>query len=166
MRKILLLLFTMGISLSIHAQVLPGINKNDPVYYLDHVRLKAIPVFSVDQIDSIKVAGDHAHGKIYVKTRNPKALHFMTLSQVAKRQGLSKKLLIFMLDGKFLQDTTGMRIDSSYILRTVLIPSSDFKYLDQTSPFTIINILTKSKENLNKEKQVYIRGIETTSVKN
>lgn len=166
MKIFLILLCINGASLSTYAQVLPDISgKNYPVYFLDHVRLTKLPIFSVDQIDSIVVVQDHVYGKIYIKTKNPGMLHFTTLSQLAKRQGLSEKQVIYMLDGQFLQDTTAVRIDLSYILRTVLIPSRDFKYLDRTSPFTIINILTKSKVNLEQDKLIYVRGTETTPVK-
>jgi hypothetical protein len=160
LKTFLILLFITGVSLSTYAQVLPDVSgKNSPVYYLDHVRLTKLPVFSVDQIDSIDVVQDHVYGKIYIKTKDPKALHFNTLSQIAKRQGLAQKHVIYMLDGQFLQDTTVVRIDSSYILRTVLIPSNNFKYLDRKTQFTILNILTKSKVNLEQDKIILVKGL-------
>ena len=167
MKTFLILLFITGASLSAYAQLLPDVSgKSYPVYYLDHVLLTKLPIMSIDQIDSINVVQDHIFGKIYIKTKNPKVLHFITLSQVAKCQGLSEKQVIYMLDGQFCQDTADVKIDSSFILRTVLIPSRDFKYLDRAVPFTIINILTKSKVNLEQDKLIHIRGLETTSIKN
>ena len=167
MKIFLLLLVTIGSNLVIHAQILPNVyNKNSPTYFIDNIRFKGLPIFDGNQIDSIKVTKDNSNGKIYIKTKNPKGFHFITLTPIAKNKGLPEKSILYMLDGKFLKDTTEVSIDSSYILRSVLIPSSDFKYLDNKVSFTIINIMTRNKENLDKEKIIYIRGRETTSIKN
>lgn len=151
-------------SIGVKAQSMNNVyTDKSPAYILDGVRFKTIPIFDTNQIDSIHVSKDYDevvkyNGRVEIKTKNPKAFNFITLGQVAKLRDISLKSLVFMLDGRFLKDTSEVRIDSSFVLKCILTKSSDFKYLKKAASFTIINVLTKNKENIGKESIIYIRG--------
>ncbi len=158
MKKPIYLLCCLIIVFKISAKA-QSINKEDsvqlPAYFLDGIRFRTMPVFDINKIDSIHISKDYDevakyNGKVEMKSKRPKAFNFITLGQLAKFKGISLKSLVFMLDGKFLKDTSEVRIDSSYIFRCILTKSSDFKYLKNTTSFEIINVLTKNKENTNK----------------
>ncbi len=164
MKVFLFLLIIVASNSAIHAQDIPAVyNKNSPAFFIDNILFKRMPILDANKIDSINIIKDSPNGTIYIKTKKPKENFFITLTQIAKNKGLPKKAFVFMVNGEFLKDTCDVKIDSSYILRTVLIRSTDFKYLNHKNSFTIINIITGNKEN---EQIIHLRGHETTSVKN
>ena len=81
------------------------------------------------------------------------------------QQGLQKPT-IFMLDNEFLKDTASFKIDSSYVLKVEITTASEINYLKNTVPdLTILKIITRTKENLNKYDRIRIRGTESTVLK-
>jgi hypothetical protein len=104
-----------------------------PVYFVDSVRYTALPVFDPQKIQSIDIVkgqdtASHTSGRVYIKTKNPKDLHFLSLAQVAQQQAPGGGPYLFMIDNEFIKDTTGCKIDSAYILRCLKIPSKEVQY--------------------------------------
>jgi hypothetical protein len=168
--KWFLILSCITFNITINAQSTPAVNKNSlPAYFIDSVRFKERPVFDPNNIDNIFISKEYdkvsgVHGKIYIKTKSPKNLHFITLKQVGKNNGIRSKSLVFMIDNEFIKDENSVIIDSSYVLKCVAVKSTDFNSLKNEATFTILKIVTRSKENLDKENTIHLRGNTTASI--
>jgi hypothetical protein len=136
-----------------------------PVYLLDSVKYAEMPCFDLQKITNIYVAHEydtifHAYGKIYITTKNPGELHFIPLTQVAKQCKLPLHIpVIFMLDNEFIKKTSTFFIDSAYILKTEIVKGAELESVNKDlSNLTIVRIVTRTKENIDKQKQIWIRG--------
>jgi hypothetical protein len=77
----------------------------------------------------------------------------------------AKSPMLFMLDDEFLKDIDNIKIDSSYILKVEMTKTADIDYLKKAVPgLTIFKIVTKTKENLDKQNRIMIRGSEATAL--
>jgi hypothetical protein len=137
-----------------------------PLYYLDSVIVEFTDLhFDLEKIESINVVKSYVdstrqnYGKIFITSKDPKGYNFLSISEITikyKKDTLSPT--IFMLDNEFLKDITKFKIDSSYILKVMLLRGSEFDYLKDNFPnLTILNIITKSKDNIEKQKKIIIR---------
>ncbi len=137
-----------------------------PLYYLDSVNVEFSELhFDPGKIESMNVVKSYMdstgqnYGKIFITSKNPKDYNFLTISDIKttyKEDSLSPT--IFMLDNEFLKDITKFKIDSNYILKIELLRGSEFDYLKKNIPnLTILKIITRTKENLAKQNQIYIR---------
>jgi hypothetical protein len=146
----------------------------EPMVYLDSVNVELSHLyFDVKKIGNIQVVSDYydsarqIHGKIFIQSKDPTDFHFLPIGSIT---GLYKKdaqtPAIFMLDNEFLKDTSSYKIDSSYILNVELTSTNEMNYLKNAMPgLTIVKIITKTKENLDKQNQIRIRGTQSTVLK-
>ncbi len=95
-----------------------------PAYFLDSVRVNALPVFDPNKIESIRVAKSlitdesfKTKGQVYINTKQPANFSFLTLEQVAVRFAKTKGPCLFMIDNEIIKDIQNVSIDSSYILK-------------------------------------------------
>ncbi|MEO6685453.1 MAG: hypothetical protein ABIN24_05785 [Dyadobacter sp.] len=140
-----------------------------PEIYLDSVKYGTYPKFEISQIAtmSISKADDKApNGRIYLKSKNPEDLHFLSISDISSRYGKNALTpTIYMLDNNILKEASTFRIDSAFILKVEIVKGSETDYLNAQFPdLTILNIITRTPENVAKENQIRIRGIETRHV--
>jgi len=137
-----------------------------PLYYLDSVNVEFSELhFDPEKIESMNVVKSYIdstaqnYGKIFITSKDPKDYNFLTISDITttyKKDTLSPT--IFMLDNEFLKDITKFKIDSNYILKIELLRGGEFDYLKKNIPnLTILKIITRTKENLAKQNQIYIR---------
>jgi hypothetical protein len=141
-----------------------------PVFFLDSVRMTTLPHFDLNKIKSLNVVKEYdentkVYGKVYITTKSPRDFNFLTLEQIAKQSVTGATPCIFMINNELVKDTNNIRIDSSYILKCEISNTIELKYLQNFSTLTILNIKTRSKENLDNEKKIYIRGTETSFIK-
>ena len=179
--KIVAILFLLMFSLAGYGQSNAKTKPNSewqPLWYLDSVNVSAaqlgyINPNNIERVDAVKGYRDSVNkveGKIYIKTKGLKKLDFLTIFDIVKSSGTdSKAPIVFMVDNEFLMDTTGLKIDSSYILRTEIIKASEIDYLKNAFPnLTILKIFTRTKENLDKleeKSKIRIRGMKATASK-
>ena len=138
--------------------------------FLDSVLLTVNSIFDPNKIASIYVVKDYydstkqIQGKIFITSKDPKSFNFLTISDLATTYKKDTNTpTIFMLDNEFLKDTTTFKIDSSFILKVEITRTSEIEYLKNTHPdLTILKIITRTKENLDKQNEIRIRGTETT----
>lgn len=144
------------------AQIAHNPGKNPPDVYIDSVRFAGMPYFDLDKIVDIRVAkdqrGSRNNGVIYITAKAPRSFSFLSLEQVAQQHTKGSTPAMVMVDNQFITDMTGMAIDSSYILRCETLSTKDFKYLQLLPSMNIVNIITASKENVEKSKKIMIRG--------
>ena len=167
--KIFAVLFLLLFSFAGYGQqnAKPKFNQWQPLWYLDSVNVGAAQMryINPDNIEKLDVTSYHdpvnrIKGKIYIKTKDSKRLNFLTISDIVKTSVAdSKTAMMFMVDNEFLTDTTGIKIDSSYILRTEILKGSEIDYLKDTVPnLIILKIFTRTKQNVN---SIRIRGTVT-----
>jgi hypothetical protein len=148
--------------------------QKEPMLFLDSVRItKDQMYFDPNKIETINVVKTHdttskTNGKIFITSKKPHDFNFLTLAQV--KNTFAKNIsspTIFMLDNEFIKDTTTFKIDFSYILKVEITKAADIAYLKNALPdFAILKIITRTKENLEKQNQIHIREEQTTKVYN
>lgn len=140
-----------------------------PEIYLDSIKYGAFPNFDIHQIETIFVSKENKkvpEGQIFIKSKNPKNLHLLSILDINVRY--NKNALaptIYMLDHVILKEISTFRIDSAYILKVEILKGSETDYLNAQFPdLTILNIITRTAENIAKENRILIRGTETRQV--
>ncbi|WP_152541996.1 hypothetical protein [Pedobacter sp. V48] len=135
-----------------------------PKYFLDSVLIgSCLPLFSQEEIKNIHVSTDSKIGEVYVMTKNPGVFRFMTLEEIKNKYVKSPSpATLYMIDNDLVKgNIANLKIDENYILNINILSESDFGSLKgAVKDIDIIKITTKSKENLERADQVYIRGTE------
>lgn len=88
--------------------------------------------------------------------------HFLSLKDIEKKYtGSESKSTLFFLDGELLKSNlSSYQIDSSYVFRVDVLPSSGIEYLKDNLPvFNIVKISLATPENTTLK--IWIRGNET-----
>ena len=121
--------------------------------------------FDVRIIDIIRIVKDSSSGinNCYLTTKKTIKYKFISLTEAAKEYIISSQnSYIFMVDNQFLkEDIKSYRIDSLYVLKIGILKGNEFASLvNQYSGLTIIQIKTKSDENLKEEQKIHLRGTE------
>ena len=150
---------------------------NEAAYVLDSklVSQKTINYISPDEIDSVNVKksdttinNKHFSGLVRVTTKNPDKLDFLNLEQIKNGYtSIKKSDVVYMINGEFIKDDVNtILLDRNYILKVEVTNSQDFYNLRESkNKFEIINILGKTKENLDKKNTIILRGQESISIK-
>jgi hypothetical protein len=137
-------------------------SKTPPVFFIDSVRMTKLPQLDPNKIERIDVIKEYdeqtkTFGKVYITSKN-KDFNFITLSQIANQYAPGATPCLFMINNEPVKDSSDVVIDSTYILRCEVTSTKEIKYLQNSSAISIINIKTRTKENVDKDKQVFIRG--------
>lgn len=137
-----------------------------PVFFIDSVRMAKLPQLDPNKIKSIDVVKEYdeltkTFGKVYITSKN-KDFNFITLSQIANQYAPGAAPFIFMINNELVKDSSGVIIDSTYILRCEVTSAKEIKYLQNSPDISILNIKTRTKENIDRDKQVHIRGNEAS----
>ena len=138
-----------------------------PMFFLDSIQININRFFfSPDKINNVSVVkGDldpvtKTKGKVYINSKDPKDFNFISFDELkSKYTSSNNSPIIFILDDKFLLEKSKFyKIDSSYILRIVVLKGSDFEDLKTNFPdLAVIRIITKSKENIDDQNKIHIR---------
>jgi hypothetical protein len=169
MRKTLISCF-LGLLLSsrLHAQSIPAAHPAPlpPAYYIDSQRVTDLNKVYVDVQDianiSVVNGADPAtmtNGKVYITLKTP-FNSFLRLSDINRsQQRLKKKKVLYIIDNKVITDTTGIRIDPSYIVRTQTIRADSILYANMGGKnMKILMIETKCKRPDLKPGTIMLRG--------
>ncbi|WP_159470754.1 hypothetical protein [Dyadobacter sp. 3J3] len=165
-------IFLLSVLLFVAVKAQAQIQKSElflPEIYLDSVQYGAFPNFDISQIAdmSISKADSKApNGRIFIKSKNPKNLHLLSVSDISTRYKKNPLApTIYMLDNEILKEVSTFRIDSAFILKVEILKGSETDYLNAQFPdLTILKIVTRTPKNVAKENQIRIRGIETRHV--
>ncbi len=108
--------------------------------------------------DSITIDGKPYGGSIYITLKEGRGEYY-TLDELKKRfvkENLSQPIL-YMINNEFIkEEVQSYKIQKDYILKVNCIQSKEFEGFADTN-FTIVQILTKTNENLSEAKKVRIR---------
>ena len=155
-----------------------------PLYFLDSAKIELSQWhFDLNKLSSVNVVKNYydsaklRRGAIFMTSKDPKSYNFLPIAGIINKflsitdilnkykQGLQKPT-IFMLNNEFLKDTAAFKIDLSYVLKVEIATASEFEYLKNTIPdLTIIRIITRTTENLNKYDRIRVRGTQPTAMK-
>lgn len=156
-----------------------GQNKKmeEPAMFLDSVlvgtsTMKYIDSEDIESINVIKkntiINGVLYHGQIYITSKNPKKYDFMSLDQIKSEfTKIKSKDVIYMVNGVLIKNNIEtLKLDRNYILSVDVTNSDAFYNLRKSKiQFDIINILGKTKENLENKNKIIIRGYEAIGIK-
>jgi len=134
-------------------------------YYVDNIYVGDNTLtfhFDPDQILSLDV--DKESSKIFITTKNPANFNFLSLQAIRNKYVKSSNpTALYLLDGRVVKDNT-QKIDEKYILSIQISTSDSIVSLkDAQVKFDVIEISTRSKENLKKSNTLMIRGNSTAS---
>ena len=137
---------------------------NNMMQYIDPNEIESV---NVDKKD-VWINGKLYHGQIYITSKNPTKYNFITLDQIKSEfTKIKSSEIIYMINGEFIkEDLKALVLDRNYILKVEVTNSNDFYNLRESDiKFYIINIILKTKENLDAKNNIILRGHESIGIK-
>jgi hypothetical protein len=138
---------------------------NQPFYYVDGELWspRAVGAIELENIKDLKVNQNaNGNGEVRIILKDPsKVADLVFLSkEIEKYLGKLDMPTIYMMDEEFIKDDlTAYKIKQNNILRIEVMTSDDIASLKQLRlKLRVVKIFTKSQKNLDKTKQIYIRG--------
>ena len=143
-----------------------------PVYYINgklssHSILKTIDPQSIDSIhiekNKIETGNKKYYGQIYITMKKEYAPKLISLTDLAQKYtNLKNGITIFMIDNDIIkEDYNQCLVDEKNILKIIV---DTVEAGNEKSNINIVRLLTKSKENIEKSKEIRIRGLEKTTL--
>lgn len=132
--------------------------------YVDPNEIESVNVTKKDTT----INGVIYRGQIYITSKIPKKHDFISLEQIKSEfTKIKSNDVIYMVNGAFIKDNIEtFKLDRNYILKIEVTNSEEFYNLRKSdTKFDIINILGKTKENLENKNKILIRGHEAIGVK-
>ncbi|MGY4386510.1 hypothetical protein ACVWYN_003565 [Pedobacter sp. UYP24] len=131
---------------------------SSPAFYLNGVLIgKHFPIVNQLEISSIIVKNETPSGEVYITTKEQN-ITFLSPEQIKEKYVKNaSKTALYSIDGKIVHDVN-VQIEENYILAINVIDADDVHLNFGDQKLTVINILTRSKENIAASKVVMIRG--------
>ncbi|MHA4896743.1 hypothetical protein ACXZ1K_18485 [Pedobacter sp. PWIIR3] len=129
-----------------------------PAIYLNGALLgRTFPIVDQSEISSIIVKKDTPSGEIYITTKEQN-FTFLTPEQIKNKYVRNAtKSALYSIDGKIVHDVN-VQVEENYILSINVIDANDVHLNMGDQKLTVINILTRSKENIAASKAIMIKG--------
>jgi galactitol-specific phosphotransferase system IIB component len=132
--------------------------------YIDPNKIESINIIKKDTT----INGVLYRGQINITSKNPKKYDFISLEQIKSEfTKIKSNDVIYMVNRAFITDNIEtFKLDRNYILEVEVTNSEEFYNLRKSNAkFDIINILGKTKENLENKNKILLRGHEAIGVK-
>jgi hypothetical protein len=141
----------------------------DSALFLDAMLVspKTVQYINPDGIASLNVVkrdtiidNKHFKSQLYIISKNPEQYDFISLDQIKKDYTTIKKSdVVYMVNGELVkEDIATFKLDRNYILTVKATNSNEFYNLRKSNTkFDIINILGKTKENLDNNNKMLLR---------
>jgi hypothetical protein len=121
--------------------------------------------FNPKQIESINVVKNESVEKIFIKTKQGSS-NYLTLNDVLKKYttlDLSMNSILFRINGKVIDDITGIKIDDSFFIYVDTASLAKNQYLDDKfKPLYIVDIALEKEE---RKIPIILRGDDTSAPK-
>jgi hypothetical protein len=148
----------------------------EPAIFFDSVLVATNTIEYIDSndIESINVIKKNTtidgvlyYGQMYITSKNQKKYNFLTLEQIKSEfTKIKSKNVIYMINGTLIKtNIETLKLDPNYILSVEVTNSDAFYNLRKKIQFDIINILGKTKENLDTKNKILLRGHEAIGTK-
>ena len=150
---------------------------DEPAKFLDSILVTSTTMEHINpnEIESVNVIkkdttinGVRYRGQIYINSKVLKKYEFISLEQIRSEfTKIKGDDVIFMVNGSFLKENIEtFKLDRNYILKVEVTNSETFYNLRKSdTKFDIINILGKTKENLENKNKILIKGHEAIGIK-
>jgi hypothetical protein len=132
--------------------------------YIDPNDIKSVNVIKKDTT----INGVLYHGQIYIISKEPKKYNFMSLEQIKfEFTQIKRNDVVYMVNGVLIKDDIeAFKLDRSYILNVEVTNSEAFyNFRKSDTKFDILNILGKTKENIETKNKFLLRGYEAIGIK-
>ncbi|MBG6061310.1 hypothetical protein IWX83_001087 [Flavobacterium sp. CG_9.1] len=137
---------------------------SNTIEYVEPNEIESIHVVKKDSI----INGILYRGQINITSKNPKKYDFISLEQIKSQfTKIKSNDVVYMVNGAFIKDNIDtFKLDRNYILEVEVTNSEAFyNFRKSDTKFNIINILGKTKENLDNKNKILLRGQEGIGVK-
>jgi hypothetical protein len=150
---------------------------SDPAVFFDAklISMKTLEFLDPNKIETINIIKKDTtintisyRGQLYITSKNPEQYDFISLEEIkADFTKIKSNDVVYMINGKFIKENIEIiKLDRNYILDVEVSYSNDFSNLRKSdTKFGIINILMKTKVNLNSKNKILIRGNEEIGIK-
>jgi hypothetical protein len=157
MKKIIAILMISTCSLKLYSQ--NNSHNREPTYYLDSVECSGFPLCDPWLIDNLQVGKKAGtNGQIFINTKKSHKFKWLSFSKIAANYP-NYRTTLFMVNNELVENQKFSMIDSSYILKIEKIDTKDLFIVGKKIKKTLIlNIVTNTKENIEKSKWIHIRG--------
>lgn len=132
--------------------------------YINPDEIESVNVIKADTI----INNNHYSGQIYIHSKSPKKFNFLSLQQIkSEYTKITKSDVIYMVNGEFIKENIAtLKLDRNYIITVEVTNSTEFyNFRKSSTKFDIINILGKTKENLDAKNKILLRGHEAIGIK-
>ena len=133
-----------------------------PEIYLDSILINLDEcVFDSDKIKSIDIMKGAGSNKVYIKTKDPKNISFLSYATFKNDYfaGIDKPIL-FLINGQFVKNFVQIKIDANYIYHIEVESGEDYNELKKIYPsYAIINIKLKNVNNSIGERLISLDGM-------
>ena len=149
----------------------------EPAVFIDSnlIARNAIEYINQNEIESVNVIKKDTtinavlfRGQLFITSKNPKKYDFISLEQIKSEfTKIKSNDIIYMVNGALIKDNIDtFKIDRNYILEVEVTNTEAFYNLRKSdTKFDIINILGKTKENLDNKNKILLRGHEVIGIK-
>ncbi|MFV8369163.1 hypothetical protein [Flavobacterium sp. LB2R40] len=149
----------------------------EPAVFIDSnlVARNALAYIDQNEIESVNVIKKDTtinevlyHGQLYITSKNPKKYDFISLDLIKSEfTKIKSNDVVYMINGAFIKDNIEtFKLDRNYILAVEVTNSETFYNLRKSdTKFDIINVLGKTKENIEAKNKILIRGHEAIGIK-
>ncbi|SDH26160.1 hypothetical protein SAMN04488062_105223 [Flavobacterium omnivorum] len=137
---------------------------SNTIEYVDPNEIESINVVKKDST----INGVLYRGQINITSKKPKKYDFISLEQIKSEfTKIKSNNIIYMVNGTLIKDNVvTFKLDRNYILEVEVTNSKAFYNLRKShTKFDIINILGKTKENLENKNKTLLRGHEAIGIK-
>ncbi len=134
------------------------------IEYIDSNEIESVNVIKKDTT----INGAVYHGQLYITSKNLKKYDFISLDQIkSEYTKIKSNDVIYMVNGALIKNNIEtFKLDRNYILEVEITNTETFYNLRKSdTKFDIINILGKTKENLDTKNKMLLRGQEKIGVK-
>ncbi len=149
----------------------------EPAVFIDSklIARNAIEYINQNEIESVNVVKKDTiinavlfRGQLYITSKNPKKYDFISLEQIKSEfTKIKSNDIIYMVNGVLIKDNIDtFKLDRNYILEVEVTNTEAFYNLRKSdTKFDIINILGKTKENLDNKNKILLRDHEAIGIK-
>ena len=149
----------------------------EPAKFLDSILVTSTTMEYIDpnEIESVNIIkkdttinGVRYPSQIYITSKVTKKYNFISLKQIKSEfTKIKSNDVIYMVNGASIKDNIKtFKFDRNYILKVEVTNSEAFyNFRKSDTKFDIINILGKTKENLENKNKILIKGYEAIGVK-
>jgi len=132
--------------------------------YVDPNEIESVNIIKKDTT----INGVIYRSQIYITSKISKKYDFISLEQIKSEfTKIKNNDVIYMVNGASIKDNIKtFKLDRNYILEVKVTNSQAFYNLRKSdTKFDIINILGKTKENLENKNKILIKGYEAIGIK-